>query len=388
MRWLFLALTLLLSAPAEALILDSGDGQGNTSAPADDPGWAHVGMVSGPTGIYLGNGWVLTANHVFVSNPIFGGIQYPVVPGSTVQLSNPDTSLADLKVFRIDPSPALPLLKIRSTSPANNANVTMIALGLSRGAATSWMGINGYLWGSTGGMRWGTNRVAGASFIGTWSFNTTFTKITQGGTTHEAQGADGDSGGAVFIKNGSTWELAGVLLAVGSFIGQPAATALYGNGTYAADLSVYRAQLIPLTRPECANEVDDDGDTLVDWPADPNCSSELDKTELPDQDLDDVGDPEDNCLTVANPSQQDTNSDGYGNLCDADFDSDGFAGLTDFGNLKQAFLSSSGGPLYDPDIDLDSDGTIGLFDYGLFRFMFGLPVGPSGLACAGTSPCP
>ena len=58
----------------------------------------------------------------------------------------------------------------------------------------------------------------------------------------------------------------------------------------------YRDQLIDLTRPECANEVDDDGDTLVDWPADPDCASELDDTELPDQDQDGVGDPEDNCL--------------------------------------------------------------------------------------------
>ena len=32
--------------------------------------------------------------------------------------------------------------------------------------------INGYLWGPTGGMRWGTNRVASTSFIGTWSFYT------------------------------------------------------------------------------------------------------------------------------------------------------------------------------------------------------------------------
>ena len=66
-RTLLFALTLLLSAPADALILDSGDGQGNTTPPADDPGWAHVGRVTGPSGIYLGNGWVLTANHVTVS---------------------------------------------------------------------------------------------------------------------------------------------------------------------------------------------------------------------------------------------------------------------------------------------------------------------------------
>jgi hypothetical protein len=281
-RTFLLALAMLASAPADALILDSGDGQGNTSAPADDPGWAHVGQVSGPTGVYLGNGWVLTAAHVPAGNFVFGVTIYPFVPGSAVQLLNPDSSLADLHVFRIDPSPSLPLLRIRSTTPSNNTDVTMISQGLSRGAATSWMGHNGYEWGASTGMRWGTNRVAGTDFIGTWTVFTNFTKISQGGTTHEAQGANGDSGGAVFIKNGSDWELAGVMLAVGVYGGQPDSTALYGNETHAADLSIYRDQLFAVTRPKCANEVDDDGDSFVDWPADDGCASELDDSELPD----------------------------------------------------------------------------------------------------------
>jgi hypothetical protein len=107
----------------------------------------------------------------------------------------------------------------------------------------------------------------------------------------------GDSGGALFIKNGSIWELAGVLYAIGPYPSQPDATALQGkvsqpigNLTYSVDLSVYRDQIIALTRPECANEVDDDGDTLVDWPDDPDCASELGLTELPDQDDDGVAD--------------------------------------------------------------------------------------------------
>jgi hypothetical protein len=144
------------------------------------------------------------------------------------------------------------------------------------------MGIDGYLWSATNPIRWGTNRVAGTDFIGTWTFYTTFTKISQGGTTHEAQAADFDSGGAVFIKNGSDWELAGLMVAIGVYGGQPDETALYGNETHAGDLSIYRDQLIAITRPKCANEVDDDGDSFVDWPADDGCASELDDSELPD----------------------------------------------------------------------------------------------------------
>ena len=43
--------------------------------------------------------------------------------------------------------------------------------------------------------------------------------------------------------------------------------------TFAADLAVYRDEIIGLTRPECADEVDNDGDALVDYPADPDCTS-------------------------------------------------------------------------------------------------------------------
>src|SRR5262249_22763155 len=43
---------------------------------------------------------------------------------------------------------------------------------------------------------------------------------------------------------------------------------------------------------------------------------------------------------------------------------------------------------YDPAVDMNGDGTIGAPDYLLWRPFFGHPPGPSGLACAGTRPCP
>ena len=66
--------------------------------------------MGGLGGVYLGNGSVLTANHVgILANPEFQGVIYPIVPGSGVQLQNSDHSFVDLKVFRIDPSPSLGL---------------------------------------------------------------------------------------------------------------------------------------------------------------------------------------------------------------------------------------------------------------------------------------
>jgi len=47
----------------------------------------------------------------------------------------------------------------------------------------------------------------------------------------------------VFSKNGSDWELAGMMHAISTFENQPADTALYGNLTYSADLSFYKTQI-------------------------------------------------------------------------------------------------------------------------------------------------
>ncbi len=54
------ALALAWGGPAAAVIIASGNGTGNISAPPDDPGWDNVVNLTGLTGVYLGNGWVLT----------------------------------------------------------------------------------------------------------------------------------------------------------------------------------------------------------------------------------------------------------------------------------------------------------------------------------------
>ncbi len=108
-------------------------------------------------------------------------------------------------------------------------------------------------------------------------FATTFSEHSQ--TTHEAQAAVGDSGGGVFQKDGTTWELTGIMGAIGTFVGQPSQTAIFENVTYSAQLANYRSEIIALRADTaCSNGIDDDGDGEVDFPDDPGC---LDADDLP-----------------------------------------------------------------------------------------------------------
>jgi len=77
---------------AQAVIIETGDGTGNVTAPPDDPGWANLGTRNGTTVVYIGRRWVLTANHVGVGDVVFEGQTYSPVPGSKIQFENPDTS--------------------------------------------------------------------------------------------------------------------------------------------------------------------------------------------------------------------------------------------------------------------------------------------------------
>ena len=58
----------------------------------------------------------------------------------------------------------------------------------------------------------------------------------------EAQGSDGDSGGAVFKVLGGE-ELVGIQFAIGPANGQPGDTSLFTNGTFAARIDFYHDQI-------------------------------------------------------------------------------------------------------------------------------------------------
>ena len=94
----------------------------------------------------------------------------------------------------------------------------------------------------------------------------------------------------------------------------------------------------------------------------------------PDSDSDGVGDTTDNCTLVPNANQRDTNGDGFGNICDPDFNGNKIVDPQDFSTLKSVF-----GKTGYPDQDLNGNGIVDPQDFSILKSYFGKKPGPSGL---------
>jgi len=273
----------MLLDDARAVIIETGDGTGNVSAPPDDPGWSNIGTRGSTTVVYLGRRWVLTASHVGEGSVVFQGQTYAAVPGSTFRFQNPDATLADLIVFKLYDDPGLPRLKLLGSAPAVGDPIVTIGNGLNRGSPTTFLLLGGYNWGTGHSMRWGTNVISDVDIIvnDTYSFAATFSDpLDLDATADESAAANGDSGGAAFIKIASDWYLAGTLFAISQYPSQPPSTSIYGNRLFAADLAFYRADILTvINQKSCADGLDDDGDGFTDYPADPECLSANDDSE-------------------------------------------------------------------------------------------------------------
>jgi len=266
----------------QAVILGTGDGTGNTSAPADDPGFASVGKVNGLSGVYLGNGWVLTANHVGSGPMEFGGVTYPVVPGSWQRLAGSGPNPPDLSLLRMVGDPGLPVTALATAPPSVGSEVVMIGRGLSRGAAITWTSTEGWQWTSPMVKRWGKNRITstGTTILDSESITMNFDSPGPTAVADEAHVAVGDSGGGVFIKSGGTWYLSGTLFVSLTFASQPSNTSLFGNAAAAVDTSAYRSEILGIISvPACSNGLDDDLDGQIDFGSDPGCDDASDTSE-------------------------------------------------------------------------------------------------------------
>jgi hypothetical protein len=271
--------------PSRAIIVAGGDGTQNTTAPAtNDFGFANVGQVFDTAdgiyigGVYLGNGWMISAYHGVRNGSggfTFGdvslaGNSYTVDAQSAVRLTS-GGSPADLVVFHLTGAePNLPSVSLSAVTPAPASTLAMAGNGRNRATSETHWDVNtltepdtwtvtpspgdrqGFLYAPGATMRWGNNirttdtlLTTDIGFGLTTLFRTSFSKdITA--VPNEAQAAPGDSGGGVFYFSGLNWELSGIMLAVGSSNGQPAETAVFGNETFIADIATYRSQIVSI----------------------------------------------------------------------------------------------------------------------------------------------
>ena len=270
---------------AQAVIVDGANGTGTantTSASFPVAGLNNVGtVVFNPpgSGVYLGNGWVLTAVHV---GTVTTGTAFQVAgggyfcDGTVVRLNDPSNNQpTNVEVFHLSSSPPLPTLNLASTTPSIASTIYTMGDGLrgsqvfynvtGTGAATVFTptptatGSNaqGYQEDATTHVqRWGSNLTttppgasAGANkvvvtvqnFGNVTIFGSTFDSGNPTGS--ESQVSLGDSGGGVFNTSNV---LVGMNDLEFTTQNQPANTALYGNQAGYADIATYRSQIVTI----------------------------------------------------------------------------------------------------------------------------------------------
>ena len=223
----------LFCAPAARALIIYGTGPTdvnnalNTTAPASGAPWAYVFQfgTNNASGVYLGNGYALTANHV---QPIPGGffingLAYDRDTSfAPVQISD-GTDIVDMKLVRILPNSTTTTLPALATLPLNfsttadlNLACTIIGWGVGKGAIVA---NQGWYWGddTTRALRWGTNKTLSYTVSPVYSgysyeaLETSF-KRSLGSTTSEI--TLGDSGSGLFQQIAGVWKLSGITTTV------------------------------------------------------------------------------------------------------------------------------------------------------------------------------
>ncbi len=288
-RLLLAAVPCLLLSPGLSLAVitgaDTSSPQNNTTLPGTPTGLSNEAVVLAINedntsdgyagGIYLGDGWMMTAYHV-VHDAVTGGID-PTIQvqlngdnytgnGDSVRLVNPsDDSPTDLVMFHLNTIPVgLPTLTIPTVSPSIGTGYYNMGFG---GERTS--GLQGYdaSFNETNGtptyqgyeinsyvqtFAWGQNQVYGfqlvedGPIVNTFTINEGFGNVTVFGSefvnsSTSDQIVPGDSGGGA-ITSGNV--LLGINDAGGEYAGQPDLTeALFGDQSYMVDVATYSSQI-------------------------------------------------------------------------------------------------------------------------------------------------
>jgi hypothetical protein len=237
--WLAALILVLASAPVEGVLFYStADPNHNTTPPAAhlaNSGWDLQGNWGPFLGTPIAARYFITAKHIggAVGNSfVLDGQDY-----TTVAFFDDPTS--DLRIWKISGSfPAFAALYTRGDETGKNAVV--FGRGTQRGDPVDLAGLfgserKGWRWGVPDGRkRWGENQVAAIvnneGAVGGGNQDLLRLAFNSGGGANEAHLSDGDSGGAIFINDGTAWKLAGISYVVDG----PYSTSPAGPGFLAA----------------------------------------------------------------------------------------------------------------------------------------------------------
>ena len=225
--WLFLLLTWPAGAGA-ILFYSTGDPAHNTNAPTGaltNSGWQYQGAWGAFLGTPVAARFFITAAHVggaVGDQFLFRGVNYT----TTAMVDDPSSDLRLWEVCGTFPDYA-PLYSHNEMSKP----VVVFGRGTQRGGEVLVsdgvsISLKGWFWGAPDGVqRWGTNVVTAVSPRGPLQCS-----FDADGGPEEAHLSVGDSGGGVFIRDGTVWKLAGINYAVDG----PYNTSTNGPGFMAA----------------------------------------------------------------------------------------------------------------------------------------------------------
>lgn len=275
---LIVAALLLAGLPASAVVIAGGGTNAaplNDTAPVSDPGWDRVGVVGNGTGVYLGNGYVLTANHVspktslIIDGQTFNRLSTDT--GTTLTNSPGLTATTDLHLFRVAVPEGsilhgLDPLAISSSPLAGTGQLgTFIGTGRTQEEQARVSFGNGNFGFNVGDAatrdkRWAILDAGVGETINVFTRDVVAFRSSFDNALNDGMAAASDSGSPVFFNPGSGFELGGIVFAIGTYNGQPADTAWFGNVTFVADLAAYRDQLLvyngDLTGDQLVDEAD------------------------------------------------------------------------------------------------------------------------------------
>jgi hypothetical protein len=231
---IFLALFAFGSLAKGVILYRTDDPAANTTEPTGSlagSGWQYEGTFGDFLGTAIAPHYFVTAKHLGTSPTQFSfhGVDYAIVRSFA-------DSGSDLRVFEVEGTfPTYAPLYTRSDEVGQH--LVVIGRGTQRGAARE---VNGQLRGWEYGpadtvQRWGENEVARIVRGNLYAL------FDQAGLPQEGHLSGGDSGGAIFLKDGEAWKLAGINSDIDTFTsgtdrGGPYSAAMFDTrGSYRSD---------------------------------------------------------------------------------------------------------------------------------------------------------